>query len=103
MASFQIATIYKDHATLRGYEKCGLAAFTRTCGSATCARNSGWRVRLCRDVVGADLRAARREPGCQPATGRLGDPALLPPPQSATRWRSALSTTSSREVCLNPI
>ncbi len=24
MASFQIATIYKDHATLRGYEKCGL-------------------------------------------------------------------------------
>ena len=25
MASFQIATIYKDHATLRGYEKCGLA------------------------------------------------------------------------------
>src|SRR5260370_27257524 len=24
MASFKIATIYKDHATLRGYEKCGL-------------------------------------------------------------------------------
>ena len=24
MASFQIATIYKDLATLRGYEKCGL-------------------------------------------------------------------------------
>src|SRR5258708_36118446 len=67
---------------------------TNTCGSVTCARNSGWRVRLWRDVVGADLRAARREPGCQPATGRLGDPAL-PTPQSATRWRSALSTTSS--------
>jgi len=49
--------------------------------------------------VGADLRAARREPGCQPATGRLGDPALLPTPQSATRWRSALSTTSSWRVC----
>jgi hypothetical protein len=26
MASFKIATIYKDHATLRGYEKCGLGA-----------------------------------------------------------------------------
>jgi hypothetical protein len=26
MASFQIATIYKDLATLRGYEKCGLSA-----------------------------------------------------------------------------
>ena len=24
MASLQIATIYKDHATLRGYEICGL-------------------------------------------------------------------------------
>ena len=29
MASFQIATIYKDHATLRGYEKCGLNRGTR--------------------------------------------------------------------------
>jgi hypothetical protein len=26
MASLQIATIYKDHATLRGYEICGLEA-----------------------------------------------------------------------------
>src|SRR6266481_7225690 len=38
------------------------------CGSATCARNSGWRVRLCRDVVGAiseppvENRAASQQP-----------------------------------------
>ena len=31
-------------------------------------------------MVGADLRAARRrEPSCQPGTGRLGDPTLPTP------------------------
>jgi len=44
-------------------------------------------------AVGADLRAARREPGCKPGTGRLGDPALPTSPE--TRYCSVGSTTSS--------
>src|SRR6516164_7850701 len=54
------------------------------------------------NLVGADLRAARRELGYEPATGRLGDPAL-PTPQSVTRCRSVNSTTSSQRArSLNP-
>jgi len=55
-------------------------------------------LRIPAGTVGADLRAVRREPSCQPGTGRLGDPAL-PTPQSTTRYRSIASTTSSwREI-----
>jgi hypothetical protein len=38
MASFKIATIYKDHATLRGYEKCGLDAPVNNAAVYTFAR-----------------------------------------------------------------
>ena len=44
-------------------------------------------------VVGADLRAARREPSFQPGTGRLGDPALPTPPST--------NSVRSREVYLD--
>src|SRR6266481_9276 len=62
------------------------------CGSATCARNSGWRVRLCRDVVGAiseppvENRAASQQPaGSEIRPYQRRNPLLvgaqhLPPP-----------------------
>ena len=48
MASFQIAAIYKDHATLRGYEICRLMANAYTDPrwmTYKQAQGQGWQVR----------------------------------------------------------
>ncbi len=52
MASFQIATIYKDHATLRGYEKCGLVkdpALSKFAGRVSDSGEGRWTIKAAID------------------------------------------------------